>query len=171
MYRSGMVDTLVIHANTNWVWPNFLVRSPPWLYASSVKNKTTTKKTITLNKEEPTFKVFFYNISHKIWMTTNKSPVHSDSENDLILSLLSFSKMQKKTSGGLILSLEKFGLIPHPSSEIIYSELVFFTAFIFFAKLSMGSSQIFPRTRSDHHLQFFLHVWKKLQQEDQVQTF
>ena len=39
MYRSGLVDTLVIHANTNGVWPNFLVWSPPWLYASSVKNK------------------------------------------------------------------------------------------------------------------------------------
>jgi hypothetical protein len=39
MYRSGLVNTLVIHANTNGVWPNFLVWSPPWLYASSVKNK------------------------------------------------------------------------------------------------------------------------------------
>ena len=26
--------------NTNGVWPNFLFWSPPWLYASSVKNKT-----------------------------------------------------------------------------------------------------------------------------------
>jgi hypothetical protein len=40
MYISGLVDTLVIHANTNGVWPNFLFWSPPWLYASSVKNKT-----------------------------------------------------------------------------------------------------------------------------------
>jgi hypothetical protein len=39
MYRLGLVDTLVIHANTNRVWPNFLVWSPPWLYASSVNNK------------------------------------------------------------------------------------------------------------------------------------
>ena len=39
MYRLGLVDTLVTHANTNGVWPNFLVWSP-WLYASSVKNKT-----------------------------------------------------------------------------------------------------------------------------------
>ena len=37
-----------------------------------------------------------------------------DLENDLILSLYFFSKMQSKyihTSGGLILSIEKFGLI------------------------------------------------------------
>jgi hypothetical protein len=39
MYRSGLVDTLVTHANTNGVWPNSLVRRPPWLHASSVKNK------------------------------------------------------------------------------------------------------------------------------------
>jgi hypothetical protein len=39
MYRSGLVDTLVTHANTNGVWPNSLVRRPPWLYAFSVKNK------------------------------------------------------------------------------------------------------------------------------------
>ena len=39
-------------------------------------------------------------------------PVHLDLENDLILSLQFFSKMQKKNaSGGLIMSLEKFGLI------------------------------------------------------------
>jgi hypothetical protein len=43
MYRSGLVDTLVTHANANGVWPNFLVWSPPWLYASSVKNKTSKK--------------------------------------------------------------------------------------------------------------------------------
>ena len=30
MYRSGLVDTLVTHANTNGVWPNSLVRRPPW---------------------------------------------------------------------------------------------------------------------------------------------
>jgi hypothetical protein len=41
MYRSGLVDTLVTHANTNGVWPNSLVRRPPWLHASSVKNKQT----------------------------------------------------------------------------------------------------------------------------------
>jgi hypothetical protein len=40
MYRSGLVDTLATHANTNGVWPNSLVRRPPWLHASSVKNKT-----------------------------------------------------------------------------------------------------------------------------------
>ena len=40
MYRSGLVDTLFTHANTNGVWPNFLVWSLSWLYASSVKNKT-----------------------------------------------------------------------------------------------------------------------------------
>jgi hypothetical protein len=39
----GALDTLVIHANNNGVWPNFLVWSPPWLYASSVKNKTNQK--------------------------------------------------------------------------------------------------------------------------------
>ena len=44
MYRSGLVDTLVTHANTNRVWPNFLDWSPPWLYASSVKNKNKTLK-------------------------------------------------------------------------------------------------------------------------------
>ena len=30
--------------NTNGVWPNFLVWSPPWIYASSVKNKNKTLK-------------------------------------------------------------------------------------------------------------------------------
>ena len=40
MYRSGLVDTLFTHANTNALWPNFLVWSPLWIYASSVKNKT-----------------------------------------------------------------------------------------------------------------------------------
>jgi hypothetical protein len=30
---------LATHANTNGVWPNSLVRRPPWLLASSVKNK------------------------------------------------------------------------------------------------------------------------------------
>ena len=39
MYRSGLVDTLVTHTNTNGVLPN-LFRRPPWLYASSVKNET-----------------------------------------------------------------------------------------------------------------------------------
>ena len=33
MYRLGLVDTLVTPANS-------LVGRPPWLYASSVKNKT-----------------------------------------------------------------------------------------------------------------------------------
>ena len=28
------------------VWPNFLVWSPPWLYASSVKNKTRRDKLV-----------------------------------------------------------------------------------------------------------------------------
>ena len=37
MYRLGLVNMLVTRANTNGVWPNFLVWSPPWLYASSVK--------------------------------------------------------------------------------------------------------------------------------------
>jgi hypothetical protein len=41
MYRSGLVATLVTHANTNGVWPNFLVWSLPWFYAISVKNKQT----------------------------------------------------------------------------------------------------------------------------------
>ena len=36
---------LVTHANTNWVWPNFLVWSPQLLYASSVKNKNKNKHT------------------------------------------------------------------------------------------------------------------------------
>ena len=31
---------LVIHTNTNGVWPNSLAQRPPWLHASSVKNKT-----------------------------------------------------------------------------------------------------------------------------------
>jgi hypothetical protein len=30
MYRSGLVDTLFTHANTNGVWPNSLVRRLPW---------------------------------------------------------------------------------------------------------------------------------------------
>ena len=30
-------ERVVTRANTNGVWPNFLVWSPPWLYASSVK--------------------------------------------------------------------------------------------------------------------------------------
>jgi hypothetical protein len=42
MYRSGLVDTLVTHANSNGVSPNFLVWSPPWLFASSIKNKQNT---------------------------------------------------------------------------------------------------------------------------------
>ena len=42
MYRLGLVDTLVTHANMKRAWPNSLVRRPPWLYASSVKNKTNT---------------------------------------------------------------------------------------------------------------------------------
>ena len=32
MFRSGLVET-------KGVWPSFPVWSPPWLYASSVKNK------------------------------------------------------------------------------------------------------------------------------------
>ena len=35
MYRLGLVDTLVTHANTNGVWPNFLVWSPPWLWCKT----------------------------------------------------------------------------------------------------------------------------------------
>ena len=42
----------------------------------------------------------------------NLAPVHLDLENDLISSLSFFSKNAKKiASGGLIMSLEKFGLI------------------------------------------------------------
>ena len=41
MYRSGLVDTLVNHTNTNGVWPNSLARRRPWLHTSSVKNKQT----------------------------------------------------------------------------------------------------------------------------------
>ena len=40
MYRSGLVDTLVTHTNIRRGLPNSLVRRPPWLHASSVKNKT-----------------------------------------------------------------------------------------------------------------------------------
>ena len=36
MFRLELVDTLVTQEG---VWPSFLVWSPPWLYASSVKNK------------------------------------------------------------------------------------------------------------------------------------
>jgi hypothetical protein len=46
-----MVDTLVTHANTNGACPNFLVMSPPWLYASSVKNKTKNKNFETFHKK------------------------------------------------------------------------------------------------------------------------
>ena len=42
MYRLGLVDILV----TNGVWPNFLVWSPPWLYASAGYNKTKPEKTL-----------------------------------------------------------------------------------------------------------------------------
>jgi hypothetical protein len=38
---------LVTHANTNGVWPNFLVWSLRWLYASSVKNKNKQKQDFT----------------------------------------------------------------------------------------------------------------------------
>ena len=40
---------LVTHANTNGVWPHFLVWSPPWLYASSVRNKNINKHVIFTN--------------------------------------------------------------------------------------------------------------------------
>ena len=51
MYRSSLVNTLVTHANMKG--PNSLVRRPPLLYASSVKNE---------NKQEYSFwdQVFTY---------------------------------------------------------------------------------------------------------------
>jgi hypothetical protein len=60
MYRLGLVDTLVTHTNTNGVWPIFLVWSPPWLYAASVKNRfasTPTKKDVPMppSSDGPSF--------------------------------------------------------------------------------------------------------------------
>ena len=46
MLRSELVDTLVTQEG---VWPSFLVWSPPWLYASSVKNKQNILFIVTYN--------------------------------------------------------------------------------------------------------------------------
>jgi hypothetical protein len=60
MYRSGLVNTSVNHTNTNGVWLNSLAWRPPWLHASSVKNKQTNLPSI--NKL-----IIILNIFSKYW--------------------------------------------------------------------------------------------------------
>ena len=105
----------------------------------------------------------------------HNSPVHLDLENDLILCCIFFKNVKKNTSGGLILSLEKSGLIPY--SNILQKELcsekhklrnnefwtcVFRYINIFYKLLEYGIKPNFSKDRIRPQLIiFFLHFWKK----------
>ena len=132
MYRSGLVDTLVTHANTNGVWPNFLVWSPLWLYASSVKNKTSYLiiTTVLFQPQWKWMREFFFSQVFGKECDLNKAIMRKSHTNEALMErnlmskLLYYSLVSYEETGTDTENYENNPLVPTESHSHVKGVLI-----------------------------------------------